>query len=378
MTPAFLTHFDPITDPRIERCKKHDLLDILLLAISAVMSGAEGWEDIEDFGHLKLDWLRKYRPFKAGIPKHDTIARVICRLKAQEIEHAFQSWISSLVETTGCDVIAIDGKTARRSFTTKDRKNALHTVSAWSCQHQLVLGQTAVNEKSNEITAIPELLSMLEIENSIITLDAMGCQKEIAKQIIKQKADYILALKGNHSGMQAELEAWWHKLQREGLSEHNYAEHTEVSAGHGRIETRTCQQLLVDTNWLAKRYRWSGLKSIIKINAQVHDKSTGKDTEETRWYISSLDLNAEQALNAVRSHWQVESMHWMLDMTFREDESRIRKKQGPLVFNIMRKIALALFKKDKTKSASIARKKKMAGLDDKYRSTLLESGIKMR
>jgi len=378
MSPTFLHHFHPITDPRIERCKKHDLLDILLLAITAVISGAEGWEDIEDFGHLKLDWLRKYRPFEAGIPKHDTIARVICRLKAQEIEHAFQSWISSLVETTGCDVIAIDGKTARRSFTTKDRKNALHTVSAWSCQHQLVLGQSAVNEKSNEIKAIPELLTMLDIENSIITLDAMGCQKEIAKQIIKQKADYILALKGNNSGMQAELEAWWHKLQREGLSEQNYAEHRDVSAGHGRIETRTCQQLLVDKNWLAKRYQWSGIKSIIKINAQVHNKLTGKDTEETRWYISSLDLNAEQALNAVRSHWQVESMHWMLDMTFREDESRIRKKQGPLVFNIMRKIALALFKKDETKSASIARKKKMAGLDDEYRSTQLESGIKMR
>lgn len=235
-----------------------------------------------------------------------------------------------------------------------------------------MLGQTAVNEKSNEITAIPELLTMLDIENSIITLDAMGCQKEIAKQIIKQKADYILALKGNHS------DAWWHKRQREGFSEQDYAEHAEVCAGHGRIERRTCQQLLVDKDWLAKSYQWSGLKSVIKITAQVHNKSTGKDTEETRWYISSLDLNAEQALNAVRSHWQVESMHWMLDMTFREDESRIRKKQGPLVFNVMRKIALALFKKDETKSASLARKKKMAGLDDEYRSILLESGIKMR
>jgi predicted transposase YbfD/YdcC len=149
--------------------------------------------------------LRQHRDFEAGIPKHDTIVRVICRLKADEIEHAFQSWISSLVKVTGCDVIAIDGKTARRSFTTKDRNNALHTVSAWSCQHQLVLGQTAVSEKSNEITAIPELLSMLDIENSIITLDAMGCQKAIAEQIIKQKADYVLALKGNYSGMQEEL-----------------------------------------------------------------------------------------------------------------------------------------------------------------------------
>jgi predicted transposase YbfD/YdcC len=378
MSATFLKHFNSITDPRIERCKKHELIDILLLAISAVLSGAEGWEDIEDFGHLKLDWLKKYGAFEGGIPRHDTIARVICRLKADEIEHAFQSWISSLIETTGADIIAIDGKTARRSFTTKDRKSALHTVSAWSCQHQLVLGQTAVDSKTNEITAIPELLTMLDIENSIITLDAMGCQQEIAKQIIKQKADYILALKGNHSGMQSELEAWWHKNEREGLTNNNYDKHTEISSGHGRIETRTCQQLLIDKSWLGKTYQWSGLKSLIQVTAEVHDKSAGTDTTETRWYISSLPLDAEQALNAVRSHWQVESMHWMLDMNFREDESRIRKKQGPLVFNVMRKIAMALFKRDTTKSASMARKKKMAGLDDEYRSTLLESGIKMR
>ena len=378
MTTTFLEHFDSITDPRIERCKKHALIDILLLAISAVLSGAEGWEDIEDFGHVKLDWLKKYGTFKEGIPRHDTIARVICRLKADEIEQSFQSWISSLIERTGADIIAIDGKTARRSFTTKDRKSALHTVSAWSCEHQLVLGQTAVDAKTNEITAIPELLTMLDIENSIITLDAMGCQQDIAKQIIKQKADYILALKGNHSGMQGELAAWWHKSEREGLSQSSFTKHTETNTGHGRVETRTCEQLLVDKNWLAKAYQWTGLTSIIKITAQVHDKSTGKDTTETRWYISSLGLDAKQALTAVRSHWQVESMHWVLDMTFREDESRIRKKQGPLVFNVMRKIAMALFKQDTTKSASMARKKKMAGLDDDYRSTLLESGIKMR
>ena len=378
MTDSFLNHFESITDPRIERCKRHHLLDILLLAISAVISGAEGWEDIEDFGHLKLDWLRRYRPFEAGIPKHDTIARVISRLKAKEIETAFQSWVSSLIETTGSDVIAIDGKTARRSFTTKGRKNALHTVSAWSCQNQLVLGQAAVAEKSNEITAIPELLNLLDIERSIITLDAMGCQQEIAKQIIKQKADYVLALKGNHSGLQAELEAWWHKIEREGLTENNYDEHTDVCSGHGRIETRKCQQLLVDSSWLAKEYRWRGLKSIIKISSETSEKTTGKTVNETRWYISSLDLNAEQALGAVRSHWQVESMHWTLDMTFREDESRIRKGNGALAFNVMRKIALNLFKQDKSKSASMARKKKMAGLDDDFRSALLEQGVKMR
>jgi predicted transposase YbfD/YdcC len=178
--------------------------------------------------------------------------------------------------------------------------------------------------------------------------------------------------------MQAELEAWWHKSEREGLSQSNDDKHTDISSGHGRIETRTCEQLSIDKSWLAKGYRWSGLKSVIKVHAQVHDKSTGKDTIETRRFISSLDLDAEQALHGVRSHWQVESMHWVLDMTFREDESRIRKKQGPLVFNVMRKIAMALFKQDETKTASMARKKKMAGLDGDYRSTLLESGIKMR
>lgn len=378
MNDTFLSHFESIADPRIERCKKHKLLDILLLAISAVISGAEGWEDIEDFGHLKLDWLRQYGDFKAGIPRHDTVARVLRRLKADEIETAFQSWISSLIEKTGSDVIAIDGKTARRSFTTKGSNNTLHSVSAWSCNNQLVLGQRAVSEKSNEITAIPELLNLLDIEKSIITLDAMGCQEKIARQIIQKKADFILALKGNHSGMQAELEAWWHKVEREGVSKENYDEHTDVSSGHGRIETRKCQQMLIESSWLAKDYRWVGLKSIIKISSEVIEKTTGKVTQEERWYISSLALNAELALNAVRSHWQVESMHWMLDMTFREDESRIRKGRGALVFNVMRKIALNLFKQDKTKSASIARKKKMASLDDEFRSTLMEQRIKMR
>ena len=222
MTDSFLQHFEAIEDPRIDRCKRHELLDIILLAVSAVLSGAEGWEQIEDFGNHRLDWLRRYRPFEYGIPRHDTIARVICRLKPEEIETAFQRWMSCIIESTGSDVIAIDGKTARRSFDTRERRNPLHAVSAWSSQHQLVLGQVAVDEKSNEISAIPRLLTLLDIENCIITLDAMGCQKDIAKQIVKGKADYILALKGNHSGMKAELEAWWHKSMREGTTSETY------------------------------------------------------------------------------------------------------------------------------------------------------------
>ena len=377
MTDSFLQHFQAIEDPRIDRCKRHELLDIILLAVSAVLSGAEGWEQIEDFGIHRLDWLRRYRPFEYGIPRHDTIARVICRLKPEEIEKAFQSWMRCLIEFTGSDVISIDGKTARRSFNTRERRNPLHAVSAWSSQHQLVLGQVAVDEKSNEVSAIPRLLTLLDIENCIITLDAMGCQKDIAKQIVKGNADYILALKGNHSGMKAELEAWWHKSVREGTTSETYDEYIEVSAGHGRIETRQCEQLTVDRNWLAKDYRWDGLQSVIKVTATVEEKLSGKKSEETRWYISSLPLNAQQALDATRSHWQVESMHWMLDMTFREDESRIRRGTGALAFNVLRKIALSLFKQDTSKNISMVRKKKIAAIDDEYRSILLNAGIKM-
>ncbi|MFH0274922.1 ISAs1 family transposase [Vibrio jasicida] len=377
MPDSFLQHFEAIEDPRIERCKRHELLDIILLAVSAVLSGAEGWEQIEDFGTHRLDWLRRYRPFEYGIPRHDTIARVICRLKPEEIENAFQSWMSCLIESTGSDVIAIDGKTARRSFDTRERRNPLHAVSAWSSQHQLVLGQVVVDEKSNEVSAIPRLLTLLDIENCIITLDAMGCQKDIAKQIVKGKADYVLALKGNHSGMKAELEAWWHKSMREGTTSETYDEYSEVSVGHGRIETRQCEQLIVDRNWLGKDYRWDGLQSVIKVTATVEEKLSGKQSKETRWYISSLTLNAQQALDAIRSHWQVESMHWMLDVTFREDESRIRRGTGALAFNVLRKIALSLFKQDTSKSISMVRKKKIAAIDDEYRSVLLKTGVKM-
>lgn len=377
MTDSFLQHFEAIEDPRIDRCKRHELLDIILLAVSAVLSGAEGWEQIEDFGIHRLNWLRRYRPFECGIPRHDTIARVISRLKPEEIETAFQRWMSCLIESTGSDVIAIDGKTARRSFDTRERQNPLHAVSAWSSQHQLVLGQVAVDEKSNEISAIPRLLTLLDIENCIITLDAMGCQKDIAKQIVKGKADYVLSLKGNHSGMKAELEAWWHKSMREGTTSETYDEYSEVSAGHGRIETRHCEQLIIDRAWLDKDYRWDGLQSVIKVTATVEEKLSGKKSEESRWYISSLALNAQQAFDAVRSHWQVESMHWMLDVTFREDESRIRRGTGALAFNVLRKIALSLFKQDTSKNISMVRKRKIAALDDEYRSVLLNAGIKM-
>lgn len=206
----------------------------------------------------------------------------------------------------------------------------------------------------------------------------MGCQKKIAQQIIQQKGDYIFGLKGNQSGLEAELKAWWHKQEREGFSDKIYEKYEHTDSGHGRIESRQCEQLLIDTQWLDPKYRWFGLASVIKVTSEVIKKTTGKTYQETRWYISSLGLDAEQASHGIRSHWQVESMHWTLDMTFREDESRIRKGNGPLIFNIMRKIALNLFKQDTTINASIARKKRIAAFDDDFRSSLLEIGVKMR
>lgn len=210
-TTSFIDQFSSLKDKRIARCRKYGFLEIIFLSVVAVLCGADGWDTIEDFGENNLDWLRKYFPYISGAPSHDTIARVMQSIEPDELESAFQSWINTLITKTGIDVIAIDGKTARRSFEKKGDKTALHTVSAWSTQHQLVLGQSAVDNESNEITAIPILLKTLDIENAIITLDAMGCQEEIAKQIIKQKGDYILALKGNHSGLLEELLAWSHK-----------------------------------------------------------------------------------------------------------------------------------------------------------------------
>jgi predicted transposase YbfD/YdcC len=373
MTDKFIEHFTQIKDPRIERCKIHNLFDIIFLAICAVLSGAQSWTDIQDFGKYNIKWLQQYRTFKNGIPHYDTISRVMSRLDPEQIENSFRNWMSTLIEVTKSDVIAIDGKVARRSFSSKTQRNALHCVSAYSCENKIVLGQVNVDEKSNEIKAIPELLQLLDIEKSIITIDAMGCQRDIAKQIIDKKADYILALKGNHSGLKSQLEKYWEKTLNTASKTENFQEKTHLDSGHGRVETRVCKQLLIDENYLEKKYNWDGLKSVIKITTELYKKSTKKTTNEIRWYISSLKLDAKVASKAIRSHWQVESMHWILDMTFREDESRIRKK-GQIVFNILRKISLALLKKDKTKNLSIRRKIKIAGYDGAYRSTLLATG----
>ena len=376
MTISFIEHFNKIEDKRINRCKRHELLDIIFLSVVAVLSGAQGWEDIQDFGKLKLDWLRQFMPFSNGIPSHDTVRRVLNIIETEQFHSAFMLWINSTIQSINGDIIAIDGKTARSSFKNKEGKNALHVVSAWSNCNQVVLGQQKVAGKSNEITAIPTLLDLLDIANTIVTIDAMGCQKEIAKKITAKNADYVLALKGNQGNLQKEIEAWLHKAEREQFHDVIFDSKEDIDAGHGRIEIRRCLHAALDLDWIEGGAQWPNLRSIIQINSEVHEKD--KITTETRYYISSLDVNATEALSAVRAHWGVESMHWMLDMTFREDESRIRMDNGPEIFNGLRKIALNMVKLDQTVKASMKRKLKMAALDDNYRKALIEQTIKMR
>lgn len=370
MTNNFITHFSKINDPRIERHKKHQLIDILFLSVCAVLSGAEGWEDIEDFGLVKLAWLRKYLPFENGIPKHDTIARVLSRLEPSCIQTCFIHWVQDIAQAAQMNVIAIDGKTARGSFKTKSRKDALHMVSAWSCGHGLVLGQQRVDNKSNEITAIPKLLDLLDIKDSTITLDAMGCQHDIVDKIIEKGGDYVIALKGNQGHLHEDIKSWFkhaHHTQFTNIA-HSQYEHTD--SGHGRIEIRQCLQLEIAQDWLTDLEKWSSINSVICVTSERHIDE--KCSTEQRYYISSHSLNAERLNSIIRNHWGVEnSLHWTLDMTFKEDDSRIRRGHAAEVMNVLRKLALNTVKLNETRKASMKRKLKMAALDDDFRAELL-------
>lgn len=365
----FIAHFSIIPDPRIDRCKRHKLIDILFLCMVAVVCGAEGWEEIEDFGNDREDWLRQYLPFDNGIPGHDTIARVMSRLNPSALQSSFVAWMQDVVTMTDREVIAIDGKTVRRSFKGGKRKSAIHMVNAWAVANKVVLGQLKVDDKSNEITAIPELLSILAIKGCIITIDAMGCQTKIAQQIISQKADYVIGLKGNQPELSRAVRELFNLAPEE--LELEEASHQETIKDHGRLETRICRQLAVDSHWLPESERWPGLKSVIEIKA-TREIIGGETTEETRYYISSLLVNDREAFNAVRTHWAVEnSLHWSLDMAFREDECRIRRDNGAEFFAVMRRLSINVLKKDTTKKAGIRRKQRMAAMNPEYAMHIL-------
>jgi predicted transposase YbfD/YdcC len=365
----FITHFSIIEDPRIERCKKHKLLDILFLTVSAVLSGARGWEDIEVFGHSKRAWLQRFIELPNGIPRHDTIARVMARLEPDVLQRCFFQWMSDALEAIEGDIIAIDGKTLRRSFDKASRKNALHMVSAWSCVGGVALGQVKTDAKSNEITAIPRLLELLEIKKCIITIDAIGCQKNIASDIIQKKADYVLGVKRNQPALHDDFVQYFENylLEQRAFSS-NTGMFETIDKAHGRIETRRCLQS-TELKWLPSVKEWKGARSVLRVECE-RQSNTGV-SREVRYFISSLPLNPEKALSAIRQHWFVENQHhWVLDVTFGEDESRIRRGDAPENMAVLRRLALNICKRY-ANGDSNPKKLKKAAWDDLFREKMI-------
>ena len=360
---TFFDFFSDLPDPRIQRCRKHDLLDILFLSVCAVLSGAEGWECIVGFGHAKLEWLRRFVPLEHGIPSDDTIARVISRLDSEAFNRSFLGWVQAVAPQPAGDVIAIDGKTIRRSFDSAREVHALHMVSAWSCANRLVLGQQRTSEKSNEITAIPALLYLLTLNGCIVTIDAMGCQKHIASHIRDKRGHYVLAFKKNQKHLYEDIQDAFEV----GTLAQKAAYVEALDKGHGRIERRCCWVL--DAKKAPEAILWPGAKSVVKIQCERHIGD--KTTRETRYFISSLGREPEQILAAVRCHWEVENvLHWVLDVSFREDDSRIRREQAAENMGVLRKMARNICQKTPTKHSN-KMKIRVRGWDDNFREKMI-------
>lgn len=368
---AIKDHFSGMTDPRDEN-KRHQLIDIIFITICAVLCNADKWEDVEDFGHAKLSWLRRYLELPHGIPSHDTFNRVFAALNPEELNAQFVRWVQSVHPHTEGEIVSIDGKTVRHSYDTATNTPSIHMVSAWANTAGITLGQIKVNEKSNEITAIPELLEVLDLEGSVVTIDAMGTQKKIAETIVGKNADYMLALKGNQGTLQDDVALYF-----EGIDETNYETHhcdyaKHVDKDHGRIEIRECWST-DDIRWLSQKDDWNNLHSIscIRSTRIIGDK----ETTENRLYISSLPANAERHNFSIRKHWGIEnSLHWVLDMVFDEDRCRKRKNHSAENFAIVRHVALNMLKTENKSKLSIRRKRLMAGWDSDYLAKIIFKG----
>jgi predicted transposase YbfD/YdcC len=362
---TLIEHFSSITDPRIDRCKLHKLIDILVIATCATICGAETWEEFELFGESKKDWFKKFLQLPNGIPSHDTFRRVISRIDPRQFQQCFLEWVRSAYEITKGQVVAIDGKLSRGSRDPRAGKSAINMVSAWASENRLVLGQVKTDEKSNEITAIPELLNMLEIQGCIVTIDAIGCQTEIAKKIVEKQADYVLAVKGNQGNLYEDLVGYFDWALADKFNETSYTSDETIDGDHGRIEVRR-YYATSDITWLRNKAEWEAIESI----AMVESERTvlGEEaSRERRYYISSLEAEAKPLGKAIRGHWSVEnSLHWVLDVGFREDASRIRKDHGPENMATMRHIALNLLKQDKSLKVGVKSKRLKAGWDEAY------------
>ena len=358
-----LQYFARLTDPRIERNREHLLEEILLIAIAAVLSGAESWNDIAEYGESKREWLKTFLTLPGGIASHDTFNRVFAALDPEEFEQGFAAWVASIAKLTAGEVVAIDGKTLCGTRQA-GKKQLVHMVSAWAGANNLVLGQRKVDEKSNEITAIPKLLGALELSGTVVTIDAMVCQREIAAKIVEKKADYILAVKENQQLLLDDVKDSFKMLAADAVAE-------QIDCGHGRVETRRCSAV-GDLTLLERANDWKGLRSLVRIEAERFHKATGKTEQETRYYITSLTPDAARINTLVRQHWGIENkLHWVLDVAFGEDLSRKRAGNAAQNFSLINRVAFNLLKKETTLKRGIKGKRLKAAWDHPYLLKLL-------
>jgi predicted transposase YbfD/YdcC len=366
---VFLEHFRFLPDPRQRGKVVYPLDEVLLLCLLAVLAGAESFVEIARFGTKKLDLLRRFRPFADGTPSHDQLGDIFASLDAEKFQECFVAWVASL---TGAppEVVAIDGKTVRRSHQRSKGKAAVHMVSAFAARQRLVLGQVKVAEKANEIVAIPRLLDMLALEGAIVTIDAMGCQRDIARAILAKKADYVLALKGNQGTLRADVELFVAEQKERGFADATISRHETVDGDHGRIETRATT-VIHDVGWLQEAHDWPGLKSVVMVESIR--EIDGRSEAETRFYLTSLALLAAQMGAIIRSHWAVEnSLHWVMDMIFRDDECRVRTDHAPANFTTLKHMAHNLIRRAPGRD-SLRVRRKVAAWDDDFLASLIAS-----
>jgi len=365
---SFIDYFELITDPRKDINVKHELLDVIFLTITGVVSGCEGWKDIHEFGCTKIDWLKKYRPFKNGIPVDDTIARIISALVPEEFTKSFIAWVNELRRYEGKEQISIDGKTLRHSFDNGDRMSALHSVTVWSKSNGLVLAQSRSKSKKNENKTVMELLDLIEVSNAIVTMDAMNTQRHIVSKLIQKKADYVLPVKDNQKNLHEEIRDYFTYMNNQHAELVLKSTYNEVDAGHGRIEQRTYRQLLIN-ELIPEAEKWTGIRTVVEVIRQRELKD--KVEKEIQYYISSLPINLPLLAETIRGHWEVENKaHYVLDVTYKEDDSRIRRENAAENIAVARRFALNLARLHPKKD-SMKGKLKQAMWSDDFRDQII-------
>lgn len=367
---SVLKHFQHLQDPRVERTQHHSLVAIVTIAILAVLCGSDGFVAIETYGKAKQSWLETFLDLPYGIPSHDTFGRVFGRLEPQALETGFLDWVSSITQKLGLTLIHVDGKTVKGSYDRENKLKALHSVSAWSSEHGLVLAQQKVDSQSNEITAVPLLLKLLNLKGAVVTLDAMGTQIDIARQIQQAEGDYVLALKGNQGQLSQQVEAWFEQAQAKNWQGIEYSDHETVEAGHHRIDTRQVWAVPVSQfPSLHRQGQWVGLSTIVMVRSRR--QLWNKTTTEVRFYLSSLEADAQRHNRVIRSHWSIEnSLHWVLDVTFNEDASRIRQGDAAENLGLLRRLSVSLLKREPSRQ-SLKMKRYKAAMDNDFLMKIL-------